>query len=565
MSGLLQGISFGQGDDAKKRASRKEKKHKKEKKKKRKKHKKGKANNRDAMCESSSSSGEDAPRDPLISPLNRLGANNFESPTPQVRSFEEIQQQAATSIPETKSFEELLAKARGDVATENDKALRPSTLASGRAKASLTPLKRKADPNSRFDPNRAAADMLRRQLAGGPSLSKPSHDSVGGTERGITKKIERDDLRYGSKRGKRKTNLNYFDKNRERTGYFKADVESFGEGSASGSLLTGAAGRFHKAGEAPKGARSTSYPSFRGATDEDYDKNFIRNVLKQGKNYKSSAASRTGEDEEEDVDVSLYENKKNWMTALKRGEVERSEAAMADKRWDRQVSTDRFNVQNTSFPSHLIVSMGTAAYMMVPRQKQLTKGHCIIAPIEPIKSMNHAGIDLREQVAAYKTALLRMFSDEKPQRSVVFLETVRNMERAHHTHIHAIPVDEEVAETAHLAFSQALRNADTEWASHKAVIDTAKKGLSNSIPARFPYFHVQIHSLKYENIGLAHVIEDSSKFSDSFGMDVISGMLGLPPRSFNKKGNKATFSEQRDTVMSFTSTFQRYNPCKQKK
>ena len=123
-------------------------------KKRKKKHKKDKKRKNEDK-RSSVSSSEDMSEEPLISPLNRLGSNSFSNQNE--RSVVGVHQTASNSVPQTKSFEELLAKAKGDVAAEHSNVPAGSRLASGRAPASLTPLKRKINLNGQYDPNMAAA------------------------------------------------------------------------------------------------------------------------------------------------------------------------------------------------------------------------------------------------------------------------------------------------------------------------------------------------------------------------------------------------------------------------
>ena len=66
---------------------------------------------------------------------------------------------------------------------------------------------------------------------------------------------------------------------------------------------------------------------------------------------------------------------------------------------------------------------------------------------------------------------------------------------------------------------QAIDEAEEEWSQHNAkkLIDTSEKGLRNSIPKDFPYFHVEFGLKK----GYVHVIDDESQFQSSFGVNVI--------------------------------------------
>eukprot|EP00505_MAST-04D_sp_SCG-Rhode-Island_P000996 Stramenopile-MAST_4_protein_996 len=347
--------------------------------------------------------------------------------------------------------------------------------------------------------------------------------------------LEKADLRHGSRRGKRKTNVNRYDQSGCRTSFLGAD-------------------KFHKEGEST-GAR--------GESAEDLDKIYAKNIIRQGKRFKMTKGSSTGADEEEDIDTNLYENKRDWMSALKRREVDRAEVLMADKRWENRVSRDKFNRENSHFANHLVLSSLSSAYLMIPHTKPITPHHCLIVPTEPLKSMSQADVSVSEDVDRYKSALVRMFGNESPSRSVVFMETVVNLEKAHHTCIHAVPLDEELAQDAPLYFKQALQTSGSEWTSHKKVIDTSQKGLAKSVPPSFPYFHVELCSLDYSTCGMAHIIDDSSRFPASYGLDILCGLLGLPPQNFDKQMKVSMgFSDQRQMVMELASKFLKFDPAK---
>ena len=56
------------------------------------------------------------------------------------------------------------------------------------------------------------------------------------------------------------------------------------------------------------------------------------------------------------------------------------------------------------------------------------------------------------------------------------------------------------------------------------------QGLKGSIPANFPYFHVEFNLVK----GFVHVIDDETKFDPQFGRSILIGLLGLPPEDMHR-------------------------------
>ena len=226
--------------------------------------------------------------------------------------------------------------------------------------------------------------------------------------------------------------------------------------------------RFHKEGEEFEKRRGAGSTITSGGND--LDSIFIRNVLKRGKRFKGITIETGGTgDDAEKLDMSLFTDNR---TAAQKQNAVRSNAGRDRRRLDEQTQRDPFNISNAHFPKHLIISMNESAYLMLPRTKPITKGHCLIVPVQAIKSMTHADDELNESMSEYKNSLVKMF--QKENRSCVFLETVLNINRSHHTSIHCIPIPNELAEESPIYFQQALLQSDTEWTSHKKSLTQAR-------------------------------------------------------------------------------------------
>jgi hypothetical protein len=120
--------------------------------------------------------------------------------------------------------------------------------------------------------------------------------------------------------------------------------------------------------------------------------------------------------------------------------------------------------------------------------------------------------------------------------TLVYLETVLDPHRiGWQTHVDCIPVEESVAEVVPMFFKKALLEADVEWATHRRVIDTSAKGLQQSIPRDFAYFHVAWGGGGYKGGGYGHIIEEPKLFPSSLGLDVLCGAMGRDPTKFNRQ------------------------------
>ena len=108
---------------------------------------------------------------------------------------------------------------------------------------------------------------------------------------------------------------------------------------------------------------------------------------------------------------------------------------------------------------------------------------------------------------------------------------------------------------------QAIDEAEDEWSQHNAkkLIDTSVKGLRGSVPANFPYFHVEFGLKK----GFVHVIDDETQFNSSLGLNVIRGMLELPAEDMHRRGRYEPVEAQKQAVKRFDQEWAPFDWTKQ--
>jgi len=82
-------------------------------------------------------------------------------------------------------------------------------------------------------------------------------------------------------------------------------------------------------------------------------------------------------------------------------------------------------------PKHLMLAIGNAAYLALPRRGRLVPGHCQIIPAEHVASTRAADEAAWTEVRNFKKCLLRMFAAQGME--CVFMETAAHPEsmRAH--------------------------------------------------------------------------------------------------------------------------------------
>lgn len=112
-----------------------------------------------------------------------------------------------------------------------------------------------------------------------------------------------------------------------------------------------------------------------------------------------------------------------------------------------------------------------------------------------------------------------------------------------------------------LTSSQAIDEAEDEWSQHNAkkLIDTSQKGLRNSIPKNFPYFHVEFGL----NKGFVHVIDDETQFNGSLGFNVLRGMLQLADEDMYRRRRYEAVEVQKQAVASFAKEWEPFDWTKQ--
>ena len=138
---------------------------------------------------------------------------------------------------------------------------------------------------------------------------------------------------------------------------------------------------------------------------------------------------------------------------------------------------------------------------------------------------------------------------------MVFLETALGLgSHKHHAYVEAIPVPQSRSSRAPGMFRKAIDEAESEWSTHasKRCIDTRAKGLRGSIPANFPYFHVEFGLAA----GFVHVVDDEAKFPRTLGRDVLVGLLDLPPEEMHRRQRPMRPEEQARAVAAFSKKWE---------
>ena len=285
----------------------------------------------------------------------------------------------------------------------------------------------------------------------------------------------------------------------------------------------------------------------------DIDSIHAKNIIRLGGRYKGTelgGKSASGMDEEDQVDVKMFESSSSRMTGRMQKERDVKRAISESNKWNRITQQCAQCFKSPQFKKHLLIALGDHAYLSLPSKPTLGNGHCILSPVEHTEASNSCDEQIWAELVKFKQALYRMFRSEK--QGVIFLEKTAEPHRKRHTYIECIAVPLEVEADAALYFKQALMEVDEEWSTHKKIIDTHQKGIRRSVPSGFSYFHVE-----WASGGYAHVIDDQKQFPNDFGVDVVAGMMGVDPPKYGRQ--RPSFEQERCAVQDFIKRWQPFD------
>ena len=313
-----------------------------------------------------------------------------------------------------------------------------------------------------------------------------------------------------------------------------------------------------------------------GGALDNYNANFFSNVAGD-RRYKGAKTERERDeavDDEYDNDLGLemYEKRDKKQSHAKQQEKARQRRIAEYERSRQKLASCALCLDNPQKPlKHLHVAYGNHAYLMLPASGRLVPGHCVIAPIAHCRSSRACDEQTWEEMRNFKKCLTKMFATQG--KEACFLETcVGNggggsgggdilslqgglgsrfetssggpsaasrsggsfFSASSHGRVECVPIPSRVAADAPMYFKKAIDESESEWSTHagKKCLSTAPpKGLRQSIPENFPYFHVEFNMRG----GFAHVVDDETRWNKDFGRNVLVGLLGLPENASGAK------------------------------
>ncbi|XP_061923232.1 CWF19-like protein 2 [Entelurus aequoreus] len=201
---------------------------------------------------------------------------------------------------------------------------------------------------------------------------------------------------------------------------------------------------------------------------------------------------------------------------------------------------------------HLLIAIGSKAYLSLPAGVSMTEGHCVVSPLQHHCAATSLDEDVWSEVQLFRRSLVRMF--ESQDMDCVFMETHLDPRRRQHMVLECIPLPRELGDMAPIYFKKAIMECDEEWAMNKKVVDLSSKDVRRAVPRGLPYFAVDFGLQG----GFAHVIENQQKFPHYFGKEVVGGMMDLEPRRW-RKSIRENFDDQRKKVLQFAEWWKPYD------
>lgn len=138
---------------------------------------------------------------------------------------------------------------------------------------------------------------------------------------------------------------------------------------------------------------------------EDMDDVHAKNIIRLGSRYMGTELgghSNSGFDEEDKIDVKMFESSRNRLSEKAHNEKAIRSAKSANRTWDKAIRNCQYCMKSQGFKKHLLLSLADHTYLSLIPTTPLTMGHCYIAPIDHIAASNACDEQIWQEIVNFK-------------------------------------------------------------------------------------------------------------------------------------------------------------------
>ncbi|CDW72355.1 UNKNOWN [Stylonychia lemnae] len=191
--------------------------------------------------------------------------------------------------------------------------------------------------------------------------------------------------------------------------------------------------------------------------------------------------------------------------------------------------------QEGKFERQTLISESDNVYVSTPirtspvyPQGQDHISHVIISPKQHFVNYLEVDEQVQDEYRNYQKSIAQYFL-EQFKMTTVFIETsIQSEHNLPHAQIDCIgiPSDVEMEFDLEVYFKKSLMDDDSEWGSHKKIIDTKQSQgkIWKCLPSSgvFNYVHIDFGGQG----GFAHIIDDARKYNHLKALEVVAGAIG---------------------------------------
>lgn len=294
---------------------------------------------------------------------------------------------------------------------------------------------------------------------------------------------------------------------------------------------------------------------------DDMDENLRRNILRMGEKFTTKAlgsvGSRAGIDEDEDIDMKLYQRQEN-PAIFNRGQIMR--AVLDDEKLKKSAKNCNCCIDGAKYQhvSNYTIAIAEHTYLRLkPESLRLHPLHCEIVPLQHIASVRQCQEEVMIEVSRFKSCLRRLCEESKLY--IIFAEAAVQFSKMPHCSIDCIPVEDD--KEVMTSFHDAFLSSGEDFTQQTKLIDLrSDRQLHRAVPAHFEYFCVEWGDFDDRSYGGIVRLSEGFVADDDryFCLDVVGGMMGEDPMRMRSKFPINREIEQ-NSIDNFRKQWQRYD------